>query len=257
MNLDIINQKLSALRESEKKSSKKYTKLPMLDLSKRKGKFDIRLLPNKFSPEIPFVDVYVYYGFNTKIFLSPMTFGNPDPIAQFASQVSDRELRKKFTPAYEVYAPVIVRGEESEGVKYWRFRKTTFKDLLDLLSSEDYRDLYDLEKGVDLTLEYIKETANGFPQTNVIPKRNSTPATNNPTLTNSLMESQIDVLGNFTVLSYDELETELQVFLSTNATTNTDSTSGTDYNSRFEDKQITPKDEVAAKLDTDLDNLFN
>lgn len=259
MNLDIINKRLDSLRNAEK-PKKKYTKLPMLDLAKRSGKFYIRLLPNKYNNDMPFTEVYVYYKFNGKIFASPMTFGDPDPIAQFASTIQDYELKKNFTPAFEVYAPVIVRGEEQEGVKYWRFRKNTYKALLELLSSEDYTDLCDLENGVDLQLEYIKDTANGFPETNITPRRNSSPATNDPELTKTLMESQIDVLANFTVLSFNELETELEVYLSTNSKQNTDSTSGTEYNSRFnevESKTEEPKKAEFGNIVDDLDSLFN
>lgn len=258
MNLDIISKKLEALRKSEGGPRKKYTKLPILDVSKRVGKFDIRILPNKYNSDIPFVDVYVYFMFNGKVFLSPTTFGDPDPILQFASKVQDKEIKKKFTPTFQVYAPVIVRGEEQDGVKYWRFSKTVFKDLLDLMSSEDYADLADIESGVDLTLEYIKETSNGFPQTSITPRRKSSPATNSVELTNSLIESQIDVLSNFTRLSYEELETELQVFLSTQAPANSESSTGTEYNARF-DKEITEKiteEPETNNIVDDLDSLF-
>ncbi len=69
-----------------------------------------------------------YYGIgNKKVIASPLNWGEKDPIAEFAKQLrgtNDKEnwrLAKKLDPKVRIFAPVIVRGQESEGVHLWEF----------------------------------------------------------------------------------------------------------------------------------------
>ena len=42
------------------------------------------------------------------------------------------------------FAAVIVRGKESEGVKFWGFGKTVYQELLGVIYDPDYGDITDL-----------------------------------------------------------------------------------------------------------------
>ena len=82
--------------------------------------------------------------------VSPMSFGRPDPIVEFAEKLKksgdkdDWKLGKKIEPKFRVYAPVIVRGQEHEGVKFWSFGKQIFTELLSVIADPDYGDITDL-----------------------------------------------------------------------------------------------------------------
>jgi hypothetical protein len=69
------------------------------------------------------------------------------------------------------FAPVIVRGEESEGVRLWGFGKTAYQELLNLVLNPDYGDITDVEEGTDLVLTYGKPPGAQFPQTSLTPRR--------------------------------------------------------------------------------------
>ena len=47
------------------------------------------------------------------------------------------------------YAPVVVRGEESQGVKFWGFGKTVYQELFHN-SHPDYGDITDQVSGRDV-----------------------------------------------------------------------------------------------------------
>ena len=61
--------------------------------------------------------------------ISPTSFGEKDPIAEFARQLrqsNDKEnwrLAKQLDPKMRVFVPVIIRGEEDKGVRLWQFGK--------------------------------------------------------------------------------------------------------------------------------------
>ena len=81
--------------------------------------------------------------------ISPINFGEKDPIVEFAKQLrntSDKEnwrLAKKLDPKMRVFAPVIVRGEEDQGVRLWGYGKTAYKELLNLVLNPEYGDITD------------------------------------------------------------------------------------------------------------------
>ena len=45
----------------------------------------------------------------------------------------DYRLGKKVEKKMRTYAPVVVRGEESQGVKFWGFGKTVYQELLSII----------------------------------------------------------------------------------------------------------------------------
>jgi hypothetical protein len=137
----LISSEIAALKNSS--SSGTYVKIPMLQLTE--GKVQIRILPNKFNSEFPFTEKWVYYKFNGETFTSPMTFGDPDPISEFASSIYDRSLKKAITPSYNVVVAVLVRGKELEGIKYWQFSSKVFQHILTNMSDSDYGDITYLE----------------------------------------------------------------------------------------------------------------
>ena len=100
------------------------------------GKTQIRIVPYKFNKENPFVEAFFHYGLGgNKTYLSPVTNGNADPVAEFADKLKSTGNKdewiqgKRLEPKMRTYAPVVVRGEESEGVKWWGFGKPVYQEL--------------------------------------------------------------------------------------------------------------------------------
>ena len=64
-------------------------------------------------------------------------------------------MLKNYFPKLRVFAPVVVRGEEDKGVRFWEFGKMVYQELLGVMSDEDYGDITDISKGRDINVEVI------------------------------------------------------------------------------------------------------
>tara|TARA_Y100001938_G_C7931714_1_gene349678 strand:- start:46 stop:546 length:501 start_codon:yes stop_codon:yes gene_type:complete len=84
-------------------------------------------------------------------------------------------MAKDLTARQRFFSAVLVRGEEMEGPKVWGYGKKVYETLLNLVLNPDYGDITDAETGTDLDLAYGKPAGASFPQTNITPKRKTTP----------------------------------------------------------------------------------
>ncbi len=261
---DLINKKLAELSKGNFSKSS-YVKVNMFKPSE--GNTIIRILPNKYSPDFPVVEKFMYYTWNGNpkdVFTSPLTFGEPDPIQQFSANTNDKAIKDALKVTREFIAPIIVRGKEAEGVKYFKIGKEAYKQLLNYISDDDYGDITSVIDGNDIVVNYTpkEKTANGFPVTTLMMKPKKTAATDDPELTKQLIESQIDYLNNGGVPTYEQLEDRLNTFVGEKLQGVTPAgETGTNYNDRFnkltdsksEDKKPT---EYSAEALGDLDALF-
>ncbi len=88
------------------------------------GKHIVRIVPSMYNKSNPFKELFFHYGINNKTMISPTSFGEKDPIVEFAQGLrksEDWQSAKKFEPKLRVFVPVIVRGEEDKGVRLWEF----------------------------------------------------------------------------------------------------------------------------------------
>jgi len=135
----------------------------------------VRIVPYKFNKDNPFIELYFHYDLGGKNYLSPMSFGRPDPIEEFAQKLKatgskeDYRLGRKVEAKMRTYAPVVVRGEENQGVKFWGFGKTVYQELLSIIADPDYGDITDPVSGRDVVVEFktAEETGKSFPSTNI------------------------------------------------------------------------------------------
>ena len=113
--------------------------------------------------------------------LSPRTNGDADPIAEWGTSLwnegtdGSKEAAKRFWPKMRIFAPIVVRGEEDKGVRWWGFSRTTYQALLDVVLDPEYGDITDPQSGTDLVLTYGKPSGASFPQTKLTPRRRSSP----------------------------------------------------------------------------------
>ena len=122
IDLDAIRKKLNNLQATTNRTSSLWKPEP--------GKQQIRIVPYQHDKDNPFLEMYFHYNLGQKNYLSPVTFGKADPVVEFAEQLKatgnkdDWQMARKLDPTLRTYVPVIVRGQESEGVKLWGFGKT-------------------------------------------------------------------------------------------------------------------------------------
>ena len=186
------------------------------------GENIIRIVPSAHNEDgSPFSEVFFNYEVTKKSLISPKTFGEADPIVEFAEklkstgQKSDWLSARKMEPKMRTFVPIVVRGKENEGVKLWGFGKTVYQELIKIFVDEDYGDISDPTKGRDIVVDY-KPAADpqSFPTTSIRCKPNVTTVSTDKAIVKKIVENQPDLLKEvFTTSTYDELMTYLQNYL--------------------------------------------
>jgi hypothetical protein len=141
--------------------------------------YSLRVVPTKDGD--PFKEFWFHYELGSQGgFLCPKkNFGESCPACDFASKLfkeNDEEstkMAKKFLPRQRFFSPVIVRGEEKEGVKVWGYGKLAYQDLINLVLNPEYGDITDPEEGIDLTVAANKAPGQSYPVTKITPARKS------------------------------------------------------------------------------------
>ena len=207
LNLDAIKAKLNQLNKTDDKKSNIW--------KPEAGKTRVRIVPYVHRKENPFLELYFHYDIGKKTMLSPITFGNADPIVEFAEKLKktgDKEdwlMGRKIEPKMRTYVPVVVRGKESEGVKFWGFGKTIYTELLSIIADADYGDITDLMNGRDIDVEFTPaEGAGSYPKTAIRVKPNTQPATEDKEVAQKIM-NQPQITDLFPEPSFDELQQAL------------------------------------------------
>ena len=213
MDINAIRKRLNQLHTTNTRTSNLWKPQP--------GKTQIRIVPNKSNTDIPFIELFFHYDLGGKSYLSPISFGRPDPIEEFANKLKssgnreDWRLGKKLEAKMRTFAPVIVRGEENEGVKYWGFGKTVYQELLSIIADPDYGDITDPVNGRDVSVEFIsaEESGASFPKTNIRVKPNQTPISDEPSVLEKVKTSQKDITEIYQEQSYEDLTNVLNEWL--------------------------------------------
>jgi len=144
------------------------------------GEQVIRILPT--SDGDPFKEYWFYYNLTKAPVLCPKrNFNEDSPVLDFATKLyregtpDSIKMAKDLFPKQRFFSPVIVRGEESQGVRIWGYSKTVYEQLLNLVLNPDYGDITDIDAGTDLVLQYGKAPGAMFPSTKLTPKRKTSP----------------------------------------------------------------------------------
>ena len=138
MNVDLIKNKLNELSAPKGGNSNRKDERALNFWKPSVGKQLVRFVPSKNNPDNPFTELYFHYGIGKRTIISPINFGEKDPIVEFAKELrktkepENWKTAKKLEPKMRVFAPVIVRGEEEKGVRLWEFGKEIYTSLLSL-----------------------------------------------------------------------------------------------------------------------------
>lgn len=202
------------------------------------GEQTIRILPT--SDGDPFKEFYFHYNLGKNAgFLSPKkNFGEDDPLDGFIRQLFNEgteestKMAKSLMARQRFFSPVIVRGQEEEGVKIWGYGKTVYEQLLNLVLNPEYGDITDPQEGTDLLLSYGKPAGASFPQTKLMPSRKTSPMCKD--LTGQQCSEMLETIPDFTTLferkSPEDVQRMLDEYLADDATAEELSSETTKYN---------------------------
>ena len=221
MDLNAIKQKLDGLQQKTTTGPKKDYSLifwrPTI------GKQQVRIVPSKFNESNPFTELKFYYGITNKVMLSPLNFGEKDPIALFASKLREEYtkenyvLAKKLDAKNRIFVPVVVRGEEDKGVRLWQFGKLVYEELLALAVDDEIGDYTDIVGGRDLTVETVGPEATGTPynKSSIRVRMKTSPLSEDATKVETWTNEQPNPKeGLFKLFSFDEMKSALEKWLS-------------------------------------------
>ena len=217
INLDAIRGRLNKLQNTG--STKNNLWKPA------NGKTQVRIVPYKFNKENPFIELYFHYNINNKSYLSPMSFGRPDPIVEFADKLKrmgdkeDWKAAKKMEPKLRTFIPVLVRGEEGDGVRFWGFGKTVYQEILGYIADPDYGDITDPNEGRDIVVEIVsaEDSGTSYPVTTIRVKPKESALTDTKEVTDKFLNEQKNITELYSELSYAELKSVLEGWLNPSA----------------------------------------
>ena len=246
MDLDAIKSRLNQLQNTQTNAFWKP----------QPGKSQVRIVPYKHDKSNPFSELFFHYSLvPNKTVISPLSYGRPDPVQQFADKLKSTGNKdewiqgKRIEPKMRTFVPVVVRGEENEGVKFWGFGKTVYQELLGIIADPDYGDISDATAGRDITVERQTpaEAGNQYGKTTIRVKPNVTSLSDNSDLLTKLLDEQPNINELYNEPTFDELKGHLSNFLNPS-----DSTEET---TEKEPEMVTT--EASSNVEDDFDKLFN
>lgn len=241
----------------------------------------IRVLPNPHSQNnIPFFEMAFHYqvGGERSIVCPKHHDGSPCPICDLADDFRARSGKGKDDPNFQVfkdlsakarvYAPILIRGREDEGVKLWGFPVSILQFFLEKAASDDWGDFTHPTQGRDVTVQVLKPGTNANPSKYPRPTADLKPTVTPIAKTKEEMKQILASVPDFFALDpplfeikeYDELlkivkrigadgrEAEIEVSTSDDDLPSFDSDDDTKASSSFDD------DELDSKLDSLLDD---
>lgn len=251
MDLDEVKKRLDKFKK--KKSSNQGTGEYLANFWKPKvGQKSIaRIVPYKYNKDWCFTELYFYFQIKVSRMIALTNFDESDPIMEFANELrktndeDNKELAKKLYPKMRTFVPVIVRGEEDKGVRFWEFGKLVYQELLGVMDDDDYGDITDITKGRDITVEVIPkaETGKMYDTTTVRVKPNTSPMVDDAALAEELLENQKNITEIFHKFSFDEMKANLQSWLKPDE--------------EGETKEHTEPSKGKEDLDSKLDKVFD
>ena len=217
------------------------------------GEQTIRIVPTADGD--PFKEFFFHYNLGKNAgFLSPKkNFGEDDPLDGFIRQLFNEgteestKMAKSLMARQRFFSPVIVRGEEEEGVKLWGYGKMGYSVLIQLVLNPDYGDITDVDGGTDLVINYGKPPGASFPVTKIHPRRRPSALAEDKDATQAYLDGIPSFKENFNEKTTEEIEEMLSSFLSGESTDNTGGSETTKY-SNNNSSEATDVDEAFKEL---------
>lgn len=235
MNLELAKQKLSSLDNKGKGNNNNNNQSDFLKhfwkpRLKEDETIKIRLVPYTHSPEWPFSELYFHFGVGVPRILDPLAYADEgekpeNPIKDYIQLLRDidkkngdeanKELIKNIASKKRYLVPVLVRGEEDKGVRFWEFGKNIYKTFLGLINNPQYGDIADPQNGIDFEVSVQPKAKTGkmYDTTNIIPDRLSTPLTEDEELMDKWLNEQPVLIDIYTHFTPDQIKSNLKKYI--------------------------------------------
>ena len=221
LNLDAMKAKLDKLNGKGEGSGNRN-----LFWRPEEGESNIRIVSTPDGD--PFKEKFFHYNVGTSGFLCPKrNFGDDCPVCNFANKLWNEGTEESKKQAKDLFAkqrffsPVLVRGEESEGIRVWGYGKMAYEKLLTIVLDPDYGDITDPEHGNDLKLMYGKLPGASFPRTDIRPRPRKTVLCDDAVGGDDRCAELLETIPNFEEIferkTTEEVQSVLDQFLSSDA----------------------------------------
>ena len=265
MDLTMLKQKLDTLQSKPQGGQK--TDYSTIFWRPTVGKQQVRIVPSAYDKKNPFKELKFYYGITNKVMISPLNFGDKDPIASFAQKLRGGEydkdnyvLAKKLDAKTRIFAPVVVRGEEDKGVRLWQFGKIVYEELLSLAVDEEIGDYTDISGGRDITVETVGPESTGTPynKSSVRVRLKTSPLSSDSATVEKWLSEQPNPEELFKRYTWDEMKSALEKWLSPEAEEEGDITSepAVEFDDKPSSKFTLDTSNVKKSKADEFDNLF-
>lgn len=253
MDINAIKSKLTQLQSTTSTKENFWKPEP--------GKQVVRIVPYKHNKDNPFMELYFHYNLGgNKTYLSPATFGRPDPVEEFSNKLKSTGNKdewvqgKRLEPKMRTFVPVVVRGREDEGVKFWGFGKTVYQELLSVIADPDYGDITDAMNGRDIGIERQTpaEAGNQYGKTTVRVKPNQSKLVEDSEVLENLLNNQSNITELYTEPSYDDLKEALSNYLNPS-----EESESTTTETKTTETTATPVANKVSDTSDAFDQLFN
>ena len=253
MDINAIKSKLTQLQSTTSTKDNFWKPEP--------GQQVVRIVPYKHNKDNPFMELYFHYNLGgNKTYLSPATFGRPDPVEEFSNKLKSTGNKdewvqgKRLEPKMRTFVPVVVRGREDEGVKFWGFGKTVYQELLSVIADPDYGDITDAMNGRDIGIERQTpaEAGNQYGKTTVRVKPNQTKLVEDSEALENLLNNQANITELYTEPSYDDLKEALSNYLNPS-----EESESTTTETKTTETTTTPVANKVSDTSDAFDQLFN
>ena len=265
MDLQALKQKLDTLQSKPQGGQK--TDYSTIFWRPTVGKQQVRIVPSAYDKKNPFKELKFYYGITNKVMISPLNFGDKDPIASFAQKLRGGEydkdnyvLAKKLDAKTRIFAPVVVRGEEDKGVRLWQFGKIVYEELLSLAVDEEIGDYTDISGGRDITVETVGPESTGTPynKSSVRVRLKTSPLSSDSATVEKWLSEQPNPVELFKRYTWDEMKSALEKWLSPEAEEEGDITSepAVEFDDKPSSKFTLDTSNVKKSKADEFNNLF-
>lgn len=180
--LNEVEQENSFKSDRVKVDLKEFTYNPKPNSTPQEGQ-EIRIVPPLEGKAHQKLDFHWNVG-SSKMIVCPKQFGRPCPVCEHLDRVNSnpsstetqKEQAKKQSARTRYFLPVVLRGKEFEGAKWWGFPKIVLNSIAGFVKNKKYYgDISDIYQGNDITLTFPQ----GSDSANVMPAPFKTPLMSN------------------------------------------------------------------------------
>ena len=234
INMELMRKKLQQLR-GEDDADSVFFKPP-------DGESQIRIVPAADGD--PLKEMHFHYNIPDRkggVLCPKRNFGERCSICDFASSLwkegvanndeESKKLAKSLFVRQRYFSPVVVRGQEEEGIKVYGYGKRAYELLLGYILDPEYGDITDPLEGTDISLVYTPRTAPGtFPQTSLKMRRNTSTLLEDTEAIPALLDRMPNFDGLFERLSSEQVDAIIDEQLSGDASAEERSSETGKYN---------------------------